>query len=1347
MPDIKISQLSDLTSLDSTDVIIINDASAGTTKKAALTTLLDLVSARLVRDSDGGVVVDGDITVENEVIAGGDITTETGTIGFGALKDISEDITIFKFVDAADGIANNNDDNSIPTTAAVKAYADVSGGGGTTAGTLLVDSAGAETTLYPVMVGVLTSTDSARVDSDFAWNASTNTLSIRGDILPATDSAFDLGSPSQKWKDLYLSGSTINLGGKTLSIDNANLVIGNADAVVATKFIGDGSELTGLGNLEAPRTVKLSPDTSQVIRYDSDGVTENDTLTFTAVTENFVGAQTYTYSVDGTPIVSNTADATFTLPDGNEPAYDTNILIKVDALEDGVTKAADYVSVYGIKAGVDGKDAVLGFLTNEVHAEAADSTGELTGNLDDAGGIFKVFVGLTDVTGDGSLTYSVGTTPGINSVTLAQSGEYSIGAFDTLATQNGSANFSVSVPNSLIPGYSGSPIVIDKKYSIVKQIGGSGQDGDPGTPGTDARAIKLVPLNGQVIRYDSAGQEFDTLQFEAIPENADPEATVTFQFEIKNATEGTNAYNVNSRGATQPLQDGASTTFTLPDGQEPDFVNATYGEAPVRTLRCQMLEDGVVVAQDVVSLYALKQGLGVTGFLTNSTHVEPCDSAGAVIGGAPALADGGGIFKVFIGTREVQEDPAVTFSTVENSGINITLDDDGNYTLASFTASDLTVLNGSAKMRASIPASFFPQGENAVEIDQVYTVSKSIRGAKGETEGGGLPGRNARAVILEPDNGQVVRYDDAGNEDPAVVMSFTAVPENTESTVTYQFFTKLIGTQSTYQPALGPQTSTAFSLNGQENRVKPQPGQQLSVKVSMFEDGLGEVASDYVTVYGLQDGTTITGFLTNEAHIEPFNDANTAPRDGNYDTAGGTFKIFRGVNEITDQCTFSVESETGVDMDIGASTGVYSVGTGGLSANRGSATFQASIPADQIPGASSPLLYDKIYSITKSLNGDDGNPGVGITTDLTNDTHAIPATNAGAPVETKVSSAFGTVQQGFEDFYPGATTRFSIFNNGVDDTSNWTVSRSKSPDTTDFVYNISPDGRTIEVHTIANSVDNASVTFTGTRDGFDTVQRTFSVTKVNAGGPGDPAEVYRLRLGSNVIRLEDGTYTPSPFTATQQKVVGGNAAVDTTDGTIEIFRNGGETAVETETGATASYAVPADTTELTVKLTVGSTVWEEEDIPVISSGGGRGPGRWHIDVDDVDYTTGTDGRLPANSDDAQFAWDNGVFVGTSPGVAVDGDQAWFFKGTISNPSSGVEGVPGQSVWIYNGTDWDEQSEVIDGNLLVNGTVTADQVNVVGTGTSKTIIKSDVIGIYDNSTLRVKIGNLSADPEA
>ncbi len=48
----------------------------------------------------------------------------SGTVSFGSLKDTGENITITKFVDEADGIANNDNDISIPTVAAVKDYVD-----------------------------------------------------------------------------------------------------------------------------------------------------------------------------------------------------------------------------------------------------------------------------------------------------------------------------------------------------------------------------------------------------------------------------------------------------------------------------------------------------------------------------------------------------------------------------------------------------------------------------------------------------------------------------------------------------------------------------------------------------------------------------------------------------------------------------------------------------------------------------------------------------------------------------------------------------------------------------------------------------------------------------------------------------------------------------------------------------------------------------------------------------------------------------------------------------------------------------------------------------------------------
>ena len=48
----------------------------------------------------------------------------TGTVSFGEIKDSGEDITVTKFVDEADGIGNNDNDTTIPTSAAVKDYVD-----------------------------------------------------------------------------------------------------------------------------------------------------------------------------------------------------------------------------------------------------------------------------------------------------------------------------------------------------------------------------------------------------------------------------------------------------------------------------------------------------------------------------------------------------------------------------------------------------------------------------------------------------------------------------------------------------------------------------------------------------------------------------------------------------------------------------------------------------------------------------------------------------------------------------------------------------------------------------------------------------------------------------------------------------------------------------------------------------------------------------------------------------------------------------------------------------------------------------------------------------------------------
>ena len=74
-----------------------------------------------------------------------------------------------------------------------------------------------------------------------AVNSSINLAgTVKGDIIPDTNVAYDIGSATKRFKDLYLSGNTINLGGTALSITAGKLQVGGADVGSTISF----SELT-----------------------------------------------------------------------------------------------------------------------------------------------------------------------------------------------------------------------------------------------------------------------------------------------------------------------------------------------------------------------------------------------------------------------------------------------------------------------------------------------------------------------------------------------------------------------------------------------------------------------------------------------------------------------------------------------------------------------------------------------------------------------------------------------------------------------------------------------------------------------------------------------------------------------------------------------------------------------------------------------------------------------------------------------------------------------------------------------------------------------------------------------
>ena len=72
---------------------------------------------------------------------------------------------------------------------------------------------------------VISSSDSISID------ATSGNIHIGGDLLPSVDSTYDLGSPTKKWKDLYLSGQTINLGTVKLEDSQGSLSIKTASGL------------------------------------------------------------------------------------------------------------------------------------------------------------------------------------------------------------------------------------------------------------------------------------------------------------------------------------------------------------------------------------------------------------------------------------------------------------------------------------------------------------------------------------------------------------------------------------------------------------------------------------------------------------------------------------------------------------------------------------------------------------------------------------------------------------------------------------------------------------------------------------------------------------------------------------------------------------------------------------------------------------------------------------------------------------------------------------------------------------------------------------------------------------
>jgi len=103
--------------------------------------------------------------------------------------------------------------------------------------------------------------------------------------------------------------------------------------------------------------------------------------------------------------------------------------------------------------------------------------------------------------------------------------------------------------------------------------------------------------------------------------------------------------------------------------------------------------------------------------------------------------------------------------------------------------------------------------------------------------------------------------------------------------------------------------------------------------------------------------------------------------------------------------------------------------------------------------------------------------------------------------------------------------------------------------------------------------------------------------------------------------------------------------------------------------------------------------------------GVRGPGRWYIPISSTSYSS-----LPITEAQADDAWNDVKGTGDIPLQAVVYDQVIYYEGSEANPTK-QQAFIASSVTSETVHTWNEQEELIDGDLLVTGTVTADRLSI------------------------------------
>ena len=768
---------------------------------------------------------------------------------------------------------------------------------------------------------------------NYSATAAANTFSVAIDTTQAAGRAINTvysSNTSTSWSFDGITGLSID-GAKVAFI----ITVYDASGVAVSPTIGReivyGKVSNGVIGSSA-RAVNLTT-TTQVFNYNSAGSTPSPSSTVvTATAQNIpTGTAVYYEFLVGTTSKQNTTTNTYTYtPTTAFSSMPEQITVKIrETSNSSPVLASDTMSMIGLKAPVDGTNAITAILSNEVQVLPASLSGAVS-SYTGSGTEIRVYEGATELTYDGvgtaNSTWKFTTTPtNITVGTTTDSGTFAtVGVHSGVAdaTDLSSIVYTITGKNS-----AGTSFTITKNQNFSKA-----KKGDTGNNAVVYDIITSAPV------ITKASPDAAT---------AGAYASITIQGKKYDGNTASNYgwVTVTANGDTEiaTATDTSSTTVSL--------APATTAGKTYYTIKLynQAAVTGATLLDTQIVYVVFTGGNGtngtnaITAILSNEVQVLPASLSGAV----SSYTGSGTEIRVYEGATELTYDGVGTANSTwkfTTTPTNITV----GTTTDSGTFATVGVHSGVADATDLSSIVYTITGKNSAGTSFTITKNQNFSKAKkGDT------GNNAVVYDIITSAPVITKASpDAATAGAYASITIQGKKYDGNTASNYGWVTVTANGDTEIATATDT-SSTTVSLAPATTAGKTYYTIKLYNQAAVTGATLLDTQIVYVVFTGGNGTNAITGVLTNEVATV------LADQSGNVDTytgTGGTFFVYDGITDKTTSgsVTYSVAASSGLTISINSS-GVYSITA--ITADLATATLRA------VYGG---VTIDKIYSVSKS---------------------------------------------------------------------------------------------------------------------------------------------------------------------------------------------------------------------------------------------------------------------------------------------------------------------------------------------------------------------------------------------